>query len=326
MNKLGYSGGVATAVRRQGAFADPSQLTRSWYVVARSRQVHTNQPRTWDVLDRRITLWRPKAGAIAAVDARCPHLGADLGQGTIVGDALQCAFHHWRFDSGGRCVEAPDEPELPDRCARRYPVRESHGLVWIYNGDAPAFELPIPPAGDDRKPWRRWIPPAQNFSCHPHLIIGNGMDARHFSSLHNMDVSEPPWIEELDTYRLKLHLRGRPSNKWMRRLIGASRQEVVASFTTVGSNIAWATVEQPLRMHVLFTARLEAAGRATTQTVFYLPRGLGLLEARAVLLMMSLLHADRRILERLDFHRGFTPADEPLRRFVQMVDAMEVEP
>ena len=319
------SSAVSISNDRSGSFADPSRLVRSWYVVARSKHVRVGRSKALDVLNRHITLWRADDGAVVALDARCPHLGADLGQGKIIDGSLRCAFHHWRFDPSGRCVDAPGEAQTPDRCAIRYPVKEAHGLVWLYNGDEPAFDLPRAPA-PDRQRYRRWLPPAQTLSCHPHLIIGNGLDARHFSALHGMDVTETPSLEKLDDHRLRLHLRGRPSNRWMRRLIGLGQQDIIATFTTIGSNIAWASVERPIPLHVLFSARPELDGKSMTQTVFYLPRGFGLRESRAVLPMMSLLHSDRQILEGLDFHRGFTAADEPFRCFVELVDAMEVEP
>ena len=325
MNRAATLGRMTDTPDRPGAFADPARLVRSWYVVERSKRVRINRPRTLDLLNRRITLWRADDGQVVAMDARCPHLGADLGQGRVIQGALRCPFHHWRFDHSGKCVDAPGEPELPDRCARRYIAKEAHGLVWLYNGDAPAFDLPKLPGPDPEDRFRRWLPPPQTLDCHPHLVIGNGLDARHFATLHGMHVTEPPRLEPLDEHTLRLHLRGRPSSRWMRRLIGTGPKDIDASFTVIGSNIAWASVQRPLPLHVLFTARPDADGRARTQTVFYLPRGLGLREARAVLLMMSLLHSDRRILERLDFHRGFTEGDEAFRQFVERVDAMEYE-
>lgn len=308
-----------------GAFADPDRIVRSWYVVARARQVRAGRPTTVDVLDRRITLWRASGGAVVAFDARCPHLGADLGQGRVIDGSLRCAFHHWRFDPEGRCTDAPGEPDVPDRCTKRYSVRESHGLVWVYNGDAPAFDLPGPPEPDSNQRWRRWVPPAQAIACHPHLVVGNGLDARHFSALHGMETTTPPRLETLDAYRLRLHLRGRPTNPWVRSLLGARKREVVATFTITGGHIAWAAVKAPLPLHVLFTARPEPGGCCTTQTALYLPRGFGLHEARAVALMGWLLHSDRKILEKLDFHPGYTPADEPFARYTDLVNAMEVE-
>ena len=57
--------------------------------------------------------------------------------------------------------------------------------------------------------------------------------------------------------------------------------------------------------------------------VLLLPRGWGLKVVRAVVTLYSLLHDDRRILERMEFHRGFAEADAPLRRFADLVDGME---
>ena len=55
-----------------------------------------------------------------------------------------------------------------------------------------------------------------------------------------------------------------------------------------------------------------------------LPRGLGISALRALVLVYSLLHDDRRILDRLDFHAGFGATDEPLRRFAEIINQMEV--
>ncbi|MEM9418749.1 MAG: Rieske 2Fe-2S domain-containing protein [Planctomycetota bacterium] len=306
-------------------FANPDMLVRSWYVVAKSKPLRIDHPLSVEAIGRRLVLWRKTDGSVTALDARCPHLGADLGQGQIIDGALRCPFHHWRFDSAGRCVDTPDEDPLPDRCAKTYPAVDAHGLIWVYNGQDPAFELPVSPNSGERCEFRRWLPPSQSIGCHPHLVVGNGLDARHFGALHGMEVAATPRFEALDDHRLRLHLCGRPSSRWLRRFIGSHRQDITATFTTNGSNLAWAEVTQPLPLHVLFTGRPEPGNRCVTQTVFYLPKGYGLREIRAVVLMMSLLHSDRQILERLDFHRGFTDADEPFQRFVERVDAMEVE-
>ena len=39
-----------------------------------------------------------RAGTLFAMDAACPHMGADLGNGTLSGDTLTCSWHHWQFD------------------------------------------------------------------------------------------------------------------------------------------------------------------------------------------------------------------------------------
>lgn len=38
------------------------------------------------------------------LDAYCPHLGANMGEGgRVVDDCLECPFHNWRFRGDGEC-------------------------------------------------------------------------------------------------------------------------------------------------------------------------------------------------------------------------------
>src|SRR5437660_1088836 len=88
-------------------FANPAVVTQSWYVAVRSRDVRAGQIASYTLLNRRIAIYRDRSGVVHALDARCPHLGADLGQGCLVDDEVQCAFHKWK--SGlGQCSEASE--------------------------------------------------------------------------------------------------------------------------------------------------------------------------------------------------------------------------
>jgi nitrite reductase/ring-hydroxylating ferredoxin subunit len=44
-------------------------------------------------------------GQYHAVDSKCPHRGAKLAEGELVGDLLVCPVHHFKFSlKNGRCV------------------------------------------------------------------------------------------------------------------------------------------------------------------------------------------------------------------------------
>lgn len=44
-------------------------------------------------------------GRILACKDRCPHMGADLSDGRVVGGAVVCGWHGWTFDlETGRCL------------------------------------------------------------------------------------------------------------------------------------------------------------------------------------------------------------------------------
>ena len=301
----------APAISRGRAFAEAGVSTASWLPVARSRAVHTGRVFGADAPGGRIALWRDAGGTLRAVDARCPHLGADLGQGSVEADALVCPFHGWAFGGDGACLGAPGWDEAPTRRARSIPVQERWGLVWMATGPDPV-DLPDPPDGD----WRIVRPPSQTIAAHPHLVIGNGLDAAHFDTLHGLSPTAEP-VLTVDPPRVTLAMRGRAKSRTLARLLGG---EVQLRFTTHGGHVATADVLAPIRFRALFTATPVPEG-SRTQVVLFLPRG-ARKTLRAAVGLYALLHDDARILERLRFRRAFTDADAPLRAFAEVVDGL----
>lgn len=96
-----------------------------------------------------LVVFRGEDGTLAVTDAHCPHLGADLGGGTVVGDTLRCPFHGFRFDASGRCVHVPTCERIPKKLQlRAWPVREARGAVFLWwsptnarpSGDVPRID------------------------------------------------------------------------------------------------------------------------------------------------------------------------------------------
>ena len=77
---------------------------QSWYPVALSNEVAPGAVIGRAFLGGKVAIFRTEGGDVSVVSAFCPHLGADLSIGRVVNDTLRCAFHHWQYDLGGRCV------------------------------------------------------------------------------------------------------------------------------------------------------------------------------------------------------------------------------
>jgi len=111
------------------------------------------------VLGERLVCFKDSQGRIGVLDERCPHRMASLFWGRNEEGGLRCAYHGWKWDTEGRCLDIPNTPEgesYKDKVAAyaAYPAVEMGGLVWTYMGppehkpDLPNYELNAVPAAN----------------------------------------------------------------------------------------------------------------------------------------------------------------------------------
>jgi phenylpropionate dioxygenase-like ring-hydroxylating dioxygenase large terminal subunit len=146
------------------------------------------------LLGEDFVLFRDPEGRYGLLDRDCPHRGADLAFGRLEDGGLRCAFHGWLFDSTGRCLEMPAEPEdstFRERiCQRAFPAVERNGIIFAYlgAGEPPEFlQLDC------------FVAPAAYTFAFKGLIECNwlqalevGIDPAHASFLHRFFEDEDP--------------------------------------------------------------------------------------------------------------------------------------
>lgn len=78
----------------------------------------------WLFTGLELAVFRAVNGEVYALDAFCPHLGANLGVGGKVrGTCLECPFHSWRFNGAdGKCTDIPGakKSECLHCCSNRF--------------------------------------------------------------------------------------------------------------------------------------------------------------------------------------------------------------
>src|SRR6516165_1851239 len=151
----------------------------AWYLFGALRELRGG-PLSRTLLGRRLVAFRTRSGRLVALDARCGHLGADLGRGQVVGEGIRCPFHHWTYGTDGRCLHLPGVRNVPSFARQQcYPLVERHGFLFVFNGPEPLFPLPFFFDADPAE-FVAGTPFRFVADCTWYLLAANGFDGAHF--------------------------------------------------------------------------------------------------------------------------------------------------
>ena len=177
---------------------DSTKFHQSWFPVALAREVTAEKPLGIDLLGTRVLAYRDPSGSAIVQTAWCPHLGADLSQGEMIGGQIRCPYHHWQFDRGGACAHIPTGDKIPAGARIfTFPSAEAWGLVWAFNGAEPLFPVPTIPDITERdltiEARQRSARPLP-----PWVATSNGIDFQHLRTLHGLQTGTPDTISVTD--------------------------------------------------------------------------------------------------------------------------------
>lgn len=192
------------------AEGDGGVFTQSWFPVALSTEVVADQVLGCDFLDGKIVLFRAPDGSARAMSAYCPHVGADLSVGRVVDGRVQCAFHHWEYDADGVCVKTGiGDPPPKSACLFVFSVQERFGIVWVFNGEEPLFDLPQLPYADDALLMSAYRF-GQTLNCDPWVFAANTPDMQHLKVVHKIkfEADEPHELVKWHDFGLEFSYRG----------------------------------------------------------------------------------------------------------------------
>jgi 5,5'-dehydrodivanillate O-demethylase oxygenase subunit len=122
-------------------------LRRYWMPLCPAAEITAEKPkRRVRILGEDLVLFRDGKGRFGLLPEHCPHRHASLYHGFVEEDGLRCAYHGWKFDVAGTCLEQPFEPAnsplKAEACRRAYPVERLAGILFAYLGPDPAPLLP----------------------------------------------------------------------------------------------------------------------------------------------------------------------------------------
>jgi len=166
-----------------------------------------------------LVFWRDRQGQVGVLRDRCAHRGAALSVGRVRHDCVECPFHGFQYDLGGRCRLIPAHgrgAEVPERFqVSSYPVREAHGLIWLWWGEL-RDELPEPSFFEDIGPKMSSTTFRDRWPVHYSRAIENQLDVMHLPFVHHHTIGrggrtviDGPVVEWLDEDRLRFHVFNR---------------------------------------------------------------------------------------------------------------------
>ncbi|MEH6458452.1 aromatic ring-hydroxylating dioxygenase subunit alpha [Chitinimonas sp. JJ19] len=305
-------------------------LVEGWYWLLPSHQLKPGQVKAVELSGKQLAVWRSASGKVHAFDAHCPHMGAHLAEGRVMGESLRCFFHNWRFEADGRCADIPClKRDGGGIRAQSWPVEERYGLIWIWPGTQAGPFLPVPPELA-AQPLRYQLGNHFIKGCHPNVVMVNAIDEHHFQTVHKL----PGHILSLAATpqgQHTLHFRNTgtlPRHHWLGRLLGRFYRGPLYYETTYWYGHVGVASFGPdfLHLHVMFALRRTQEGKTEGWAIALTRRHagpLGWLRDQLALLITRVgaryfALGDTRVFQtiRFDF-RNPTPADRSVIAFIR---------
>ena len=165
-------------------------LRRYWHVVAAAAELTEAKPKKRvKILGENLLLYRDKSGNYGLVAEKCSHRGVSLYYGFVEPDGIRCAYHGWKYDACGNCIDQPFENPaagLKEKIQHpAYPVEKLGGLLFAYMG--PPEKKPLLPKWDVliRQDGGKKIDVCETLRCNWLQAMENSVDPTHTYFLHS---------------------------------------------------------------------------------------------------------------------------------------------
>ncbi len=177
-------------VRTIDVGAPPTRFARGWHCLGLADSFRDGRPHAIEAFGTKLVVFADSTGQLNVLDAYCRHMGGDLSQGSVKGDAVACPFHDWRWGGNGRCVGIPYAKRVPPRArTRSWITLEENKQLFVWNdpqGNPPPPEVVIPRIeGAFSSEWSNWTWDSVRIEgSHCREIIDNVVDMAHFFYVH----------------------------------------------------------------------------------------------------------------------------------------------
>lgn len=290
-------------------FNNSKSFIEGWYWVIPSNNLGIGEVKPITLLGRKLVIYRGQDKQVVICDAYCPHMGADLGEGTVEDNELRCALHHWKFNAIGVCVEIPClEKPLPLKL-KTWPTVEKYGLIWIWTGETPQQPLPFVPELEFQE-YESFLGSQLVMNCHPHIMMLNAIDTQYFQRVQALDIGFEK--QELNPNAIIFSKYRRQNHDLLIKKIFRPlyKNPIYSLCYWYGSTFTLTVGTDLRRCYLMLAARPSEKEQVEIQTIFFIKKRKGFSSwffTRFMLwlsnsVMQELLNQDVKVLQNMQFN------------------------
>lgn len=180
-----------------------NEYAQSWYPVSRSCDLKKGQHKPIKIFGLDWILFRTLSGKVSFLNRHCCHMGADLCQGKVNNETIECPLHAWQFDILGKCVYIPAyKKPFPERHVYHLSCKEKYGLIFVFWGNSPLFPVPSPPDIFEQQIYSH--AKVQGINTSHQALSLNAFDTQHFKHVHNRIFIGEPDIYKTNDYAIRI--------------------------------------------------------------------------------------------------------------------------
>ncbi|PKM69585.1 MAG: aromatic ring-hydroxylating dioxygenase subunit alpha, partial [Firmicutes bacterium HGW-Firmicutes-18] len=191
-------------------------IKNQWYVVLDAKQLKKNKLLGVTRLSEKLVFWRDEKNEVNCIFDKCCHRGASLSAGKIINNHVECPFHGFQYDSGGKVNYIPangKNSNVPDRYkVNAYLVKEAFGFIWLWYSDE-RVDVPEIPFFEELKEGFSYDGFSETWGVHYTRAIENQLDVVHLPFVHKSTIGKGgktlvngpvvKWEENMMTFYVK---------------------------------------------------------------------------------------------------------------------------
>ncbi|KAK6194771.1 hypothetical protein SNE40_000333 [Patella caerulea] len=181
---------IANNVMKRRMVGDiPPVYPNGWFGLIESFRLKRKEVKSIDLLGLNLAVFRDEKGEVHALDAYCPHMGANFAAGgRVIDDGIECPFHAWRFrGEDGKCTHIPYCQKIPEIAkVKSWPILEINGWIYLWHHAEGIDPTWLPPELEDiaNGTWTYRGRTEHLVNSHIEEIPQNGADVVHLAHVH----------------------------------------------------------------------------------------------------------------------------------------------